>query len=224
MLSGMKRAWVAILLVICLPQAVDARRKRARTGTVIVRSATVGAVVYIDGQEVGTIPMKFPMALRAGKHTVKVSRQGHADYLDTFRIRAGRDVVLEIDLLAVSGILRVAARPPAEVVVDGRRVGQTPYLGELEPGRRMVEVRAPDYTVHSEEIVVAAGELYPLEVQLVPLPVVVPPAPTPWFGHWWVWAGAAVIVAGGVTAAVTLSDTDGPPPDPDHILTIEPQR
>lgn len=224
MLSGMKPAWVAILLLLSLPQFADARRKRARTGTVIVRSATVGADVFIDGQVVGTIPMKFPMALRAGKHTIKVSRRGYADYLDTFRIRPGRDVVLEIDLLAVSGVLRVAARPAAEVVVDGRRVGQTPYVGELEPGSRVVEVRAPDYSVHREQIVVDAGEAYSLEVQLVPLPVTVPPAPTPWYGHWWVWAGAAVVVAGGVTAALTLSDTDGPPPDPDHILTIDPRR
>ena len=26
--------------------------------------------------------------------------------------------------------------------------------------------------------------------------------PTPWYGRWWVWTGAAVLVAGGVTAAV----------------------
>lgn len=222
------KPWVAtlLLLLLCLPEAAEARRKkrtRTRSGTVIVQSSTVGADIFIDGQPVAKVPMKLPMALRAGKHTIKVSRQGYADYLDTFRIRSGRDVRLEIDLLPVSGVLRVAARPPADVVVDGRRVGETPYLGEVEPGSRVVEVRAPDHAVHRETLQVAAGELYPLEVQLVPLPPQVPAAPTPWYGHWWVWAGAAA-VAGGVTAAIVMSQPDGPPADPDHILNLEPTR
>jgi len=213
-----------MLLVLALSSVADARPRRARSGPVIVQSTTVGAEVHIDGQQIATTPMKLPLALRAGKHTIKVSRRGYADYVDTFRVRAGRDTTLEIDLLAVSGVLRVAARPPADVVVDGRRVGQTPYAGELEPGGRVVEVRAPGHAVHRETLTVVAGEIYPLEVQLVGLPEVAPPPPTPWYGHWWVWAGAAAVVAGGVTAALVAGGDGGPPAEPEHILTIEPAR
>ncbi len=216
---------VALLLLFCLAAPAPAKRsRRVRTGTVVVQSTTLGAEVHIDGQQVATIPMEFPLALRAGKHTIKVSRLGYADYLDTFRTRAGKDTVLEIDLLPVSGVLKVAARPPGVVVVDGRQIGESPFLGEIEPGERRVEVRAAGHSVHRQTLQVEAGQQYPLEVQLVPLPPERPAEPTPWYGHWWVWAGAAAVVAGVVTVAAVAASGDDPPPEPDHLLTIEPQR
>ena len=81
-----------------------------------------------------------------------------------------------------------------------------PFDGEVTPGEHMLEVRAPGHSTFKESLTVVAGETYPFDVQLVPLAVGAGEvAPTPWYGHWWVWAGAAAVVAGGVTAGLLLS-------------------
>ncbi|MCP4710054.1 MAG: PEGA domain-containing protein, partial [Planctomycetes bacterium] len=68
-----------------------------------------GAVVFIDGRKRGRIPLKRPIRLRAGKHTVKVQKQGYTRYLDVFRVTAGRTTKLEIDLLPKAAVLIVGA-------------------------------------------------------------------------------------------------------------------
>lgn len=221
---------LAILLCLAMlaPAVADARGRKkkapARNGTVLVQSSTTGAQVWVDGQLVGEVPMALPLALRSGRHTIKVTLAGHADYLDTFNIASGKDKVLEIDLLAVAGVLRARAQPAdATVVVDGRALGAVPYEGELEPGRRVVELRAPGYAVHRVELAVDAGQVYPVDATLVPLPPPEEVGPTPWYGHWWVWAGAAAVVATGVTVAL-VAGGDDLPADPPYIVTIEPTR
>ncbi len=220
----MKAAWLLpVALLAALPLDADARRRRRRggSGTVIVQSTTAGAQIFIDGKAVAEVPMKLPLALRAGEHTIRVTKPGYADYLDTFRVRRRKDEVLAIDLLAVAGVLRIDANPQGQVVVDGRQIGETPFEGELEPGERKVEVRSPGRSVFKKTLKIVAGEVFVLEVTLVPLPPREPAVATPWYGEWWVWAGAAAVVAVGVTSAVVLSADEGPPPEPDHIADIE---
>lgn len=199
----------------------------AATGTVLVRSTTIGARVFVDDHEVGAIPMRLPLVLRAGQHTVKVSRPGYADYLDTFRLAPGQDLILEIDLLPAAGVLRVGASVPGAVVlVDGRPLGDAPFEGEVDPGTRVVELRAPGHAPLRRTVELVAGEVTAIDATLVPLPTAAPTAaadaeaPAPWYGRWYVWAGAAAVVAGGVAIAVAVSEDDRPR-DPEHVLTIQ---
>jgi hypothetical protein len=197
------------------------------TGTVLVRSATTGASILIDEHEAGKVPMSLPVVLRAGEHSVKVSRPGHADYLDTFRLAAGQDLVLEIDLLPTAGVLRVEADAPGAVVlVDGRPIGEAPFEGEVEPGSRAVEVRAPGRAAFRQTVALEAGEAATLKATLMPLPEVPAAGAGPaWYERWYVWAGAAAVLAGGVAVAVVATrGADGDAKDPEHILRIEPVR
>lgn len=212
---------------------VSSASARTPAGTVLVRSTTVGAEVWIDDQLIGEVPMEYPLQVRSGEHTVKVTKPGHADHIDTFTLKRGQDLVLEIDLLATVGVLRVAhpeAVPPeSEVIVfiDGQAVGQTPFEGEVEPGEPVVEVRARGYHPHQESLDVLPGEVYEIT------PVVLPGAgaqaaaaaeeSTPWYGRWWVWAGAAAVVVGATTAAIVASQPDEDPP-PDLSVSIEMAR
>jgi hypothetical protein len=173
--------------------------------------------------------MKLPVVLRAGRHTVKVTRPGYADYLDTFRLGNGQDLVLEVDLLATAGVLRVAADAPGAVVlVDGRPVGEAPFEGEVEPGPRTVEVRAPGRAPFRRTVTLVAGEVAAVQATLVELPPQVAPAeaaPDAWYERWYVWAGAAAVLAGGVAVAVVATrGADDQAKDPDHVLHIEPVR
>ena len=221
--------WAIVALVV-LSMGLGGGR-RTRTSTVVVTSTTTGAKLFIDGHEVGEVPMRMPLALRSGLHTVKVSRPGYADYIDSFEIDPGEDLVLEIDLLATAGVLRVNASVfDAHVFADGQPLGPVPYDGELEPGSRTIQVRAPGHAAFEQTFEVMEGQVYPLEVTLVPLPARVRNRvvgdgdrsdDTAWYGHWWVWAGAAVVVAGGVTAAVLASGADDGSPEPDYTVPID---
>lgn len=220
--------WIAFLALAsahAAPRGGSSKKPpKSRDGSLFVQSTTLGARILVDGELVGEVPMEAPLTLKPGDHSIKVSKAGHADYIDTFRIEPRKRTLLEIDLLPVAGVLRFDSTPMgAAVVVDGRHLGETPYEGELKPGRREVELRLPGHTTYHREIIVQAGEFYPLAADLVPMAEVPVDTETPWYGHWWVWAGVAA-VAGGVTAAFLLGEGDEAPPDPPFLLEVEPIR
>src|SRR5687768_5513169 len=62
--------------VLAAPAAAAPAKKN---GTIIVNSPVLGATVYVDGEEVGTIPVD-PFELRFGNHVVKVVRKGLIDF------------------------------------------------------------------------------------------------------------------------------------------------
>lgn len=225
---GFHRIVLAVLFLaipaLAAPRTPVKKPPKSRDGSLLVQSATEGATILLDGEPIGEVPMLEAIPLKPGSYSIKLTKAGHADYIDTFKVEARKRTLLEIDLLPVAGILRFDSQPSgAVVVVDGRQLGETPYQGELKPGVRVVELRLTGYSVYRRELTVEAGAHYPLAADLVPLPEAIDEE-TPWYGHWWVWAGAAVVV-GGVTAALLLRD-DGPqaPPDPPFLLNIEPIR
>ena len=61
-------------------------------------------------------------------------------------------------LEAAPGRIRVTSDPSGAVVrVDGRRVGKTPWVGELPPGEHVVELRAPGYVDEGRTLVTVPG-------------------------------------------------------------------
>ncbi|MCA9541207.1 MAG: PEGA domain-containing protein [Myxococcales bacterium] len=218
---------LSLIGLLVLSDAALARRGRSRRKpkptTVLVSSLTEGAEIQIDGVPVATVPMHDPLTLPPGEHTVRVSRPGYADYLDSFRLKVGEAAVLNIDLLAVAGVLVVRADPPgAEVVVDGKIVGTAPFRGDMEPGPRAVILRAPGRTAWRRLMRVEAGQSYNIDVVL--LPEAPPPDPS-WYENPWVWGGvaAAAVVVAAVVIGVSASGEEALPA-PDYQLTIEPVR
>ncbi len=66
-----------------------------------------------------------------------------------------------------TGRLQILARPWAEVAVDGRRVGTTPFRPiELPAGEHTVVFSHPDYKSFQRKITVAAGQTTRLEIDL----------------------------------------------------------
>lgn len=68
--------------------------------------------------------------------------------------------------------LEIESRPPgATVRIDGRLVGQTPWRGNIEPGRRQVDLELDDHAPLSRTINAERGQTYPLSVTLNPAQV-----------------------------------------------------
>ncbi len=218
-----------VVVVVSMTLDVDARRRRRRriTGTLVIESTTKGAKVFIDGDEVGSIPMESPIRLMPGQHTVKVTKPGHTQYMETIRIRRGRRVRLEVDLLPIAGVVDLLTSPEgARVYLDGKFVGKTPLRGlEIKAGKHTVRIAHIGFYDAIRKFQIVAGVQRKIIVQLKSLPDDINPLipktpPKKWYEKWWVWASAA----GGLVALVTAIAVPVAMSGKDPIKDFNPDR
>ncbi len=234
MLSGrLPVAWAllgAAVLFALAPAAVDAQRRGGRggrpggggaaagggTGRLIVLCQQEGAQVFVDEQQVGTVPLE-PQSLGAGEHTVRVTRPGYTEFTDVVTIRPRADTQIEVELMAVSGVVHVTSVPDgAQVFVDGRFQGQTPAELELPDGEHSIRVRRQGYQEAIRTVRSAAGHQAEVEVRLEELSPEDDPShiyadPKAWYERPWTWlaiGGGTVAVA--VTIVAIVVATSGP--------------
>ncbi|MEO6951122.1 MAG: PEGA domain-containing protein [Polyangia bacterium] len=200
-------------------------------GTLALTSSTLGAEVFIDGDSVGTTPLKGTLTLTADEHTLKVVKPGYAPLIDVVKIARRKTTKLDIDLTPVAGILRVKANiKESRVFVDGKFVGEAPLEAEISVGARGVLVSRAGYKDFFQNVEAVAGQEIALEVQLDELPPELNPykpkaAPPPkWYDKWWVWtagvAGVAIVVT-AVAVPVALSQRDPVKAfDPSYTYTV----
>ena len=206
-----------VSLVLALAGIVRADAPRAM-GTLTITSSTLGAEVFIDGDSVGTTPLKGNLTLTADEHTLKVVKPGYAPLIDVVKIGKRKVTKVDVDLTPVAGILRVKANiKESRVFVDGKFVGEAPLEAEVGVGARGVLVSRAGYKDFFQNIEAVAGQEVALEVTLDELPPELNPykaraaAPARWYDKWWVWtagvAGLAVVVT-AVAVPVARSQRD----------------
>ena len=129
-----RRSVVVLATLVCVAVVVQAtgptharKRRSKRYGYLQLECNTEGAEVFVDSQPVGQVPLGRRLRLGAGKHTVKITKQGFTQFLDVIKVRPRRTTRLEIDLLPMAGVLKVTANVAEALVhVDGQFVGTTP--------------------------------------------------------------------------------------------------
>ncbi|MBX5481372.1 MAG: PEGA domain-containing protein [Myxococcaceae bacterium] len=126
-----------------------------------------GAQISIDGQKAQE-GKKVPVD--AGEHTVVVKRPGWADYSKQVTVAAGKTVEISATLEAVAGVLTVSADVPgAEVLLDGRSLGEVPIRNALvPPGVHEVLIRRDGFEDTVSRISVRAGRDYTVDGALKP--------------------------------------------------------
>ena len=108
-------------------------------------SANVTGIVVVDGRMRGKLPLLVPLRLNAGRHVVRVLKDGYQTFEHTVESEPGKTVSLDAKLtrLERSGGLRIECPdlPGAEVFVDGANLGTCPFEGALAPGSHLVWTR-----------------------------------------------------------------------------------
>jgi hypothetical protein len=173
-----------------------------------------GALVKIDGEDVGRSPFANPVPVDLGKHVVHVEKEGFAPYEGPVDVAGQNAVSINVALKGVeagptTAILAVSASEERDVVtVDDQVVGSGKWEGTVPPGIHHVRVTAEGKQPYTAEIELHAGEHRSIETTLEDAGKKAPLWP-------WLVGGGAVLVAGAVVGGYFLfkpSNTEGPPP------------
>ena len=117
------------------------------------------AEVRIDGELIGTTPLE-DFEVRPGTHQIQFTAERFLTEVVTLDVDGGhkRDA-LSVELTPSWAPVSVNSSPAgAEVLVDGRVLGQTPAELELTAGDRNIELRLAGYNSWRREIRVVADE------------------------------------------------------------------
>jgi len=125
----------------------------------IVSRPVDGAVVAIDGEEVGVTPIEaLPVA--PGTHTLTARAPRHQPASLQIEVEgAGKQQAFAIELIPAWAAVSLASDPAgARVWVDGTELGETPGSFELEAGTRSVELRLAGHETWKRDIQVIADQ------------------------------------------------------------------
>jgi hypothetical protein len=136
-----------------------------------------GALVQLDGKEVGTAPLAEPLRLGVGAHEVEVSRPGFLPTTRSVTVAGEERRTLEIALarLADADVARMAqvpvscGVPDVTIVLDGEVVGQTPLGAPLlvAAGAHELGFRRDGYVERALRLEVPAGPVQAVECGLL---------------------------------------------------------
>lgn len=129
-----------------------------------------GAVVFIDGEEVGSTPLEA-VELAAGTHDVMVRAERYQDFSTRVLIEGeGTIEKLDVELSPRWAPITFRSEPSgATVRVDDKAVGPTPVTADVLEGAHGYEMVRPGYKPHRGRVIVEAGKPQSLAVvELLP--------------------------------------------------------
>ncbi|HAN30388.1 MAG TPA: hypothetical protein DCQ06_02210 [Myxococcales bacterium] len=233
--SVTRHVGLSLIVLMVLAPALDAearrrRRRRARvkppaTATIEILSMTKGATIFIDDRNVGRVPLNKPVTVSPNQsHVVRLQKRGFTPYVETVRLKPGTSRELEADLVPSGGILQVICNVRrAQVLLDGKPIGRTPFDGDIPAGKHKLEVVAPGKQPQSRLVDLRAGNLMKVAFVLKAPPPPVVKKDNSVFGRWWFWTAVGAAVIGGATAAALASrDVQVSAPQPNLTLKLSP--
>ena len=139
-----------------------------------------GAVLSVDGNDVGKTP--FIGVIPAGDHELVIRKDGFKSLGNSFVMPDGRDLDLRFTLEVppekpAPPRIAVSSDPiGASVLLDGKEVGQTPFLAELASGDHVVKLARKGFIAYQRKIFMPKDRDVEVTLALIPEPP--PPGPS----------------------------------------------
>lgn len=115
------------------------------TGVLTFDVNETGAMVVVDGREVGLTPLSGPVRVDVGPHGVRVTKAGYETFEQTVKVLAMQslpvDAKLAKDIKTGKVTIKDKAGAAVHVFVDDVDRGAAPVTVELSPGAHIVELR-----------------------------------------------------------------------------------
>lgn len=141
----------------------------AQVGSVRLLSNVPNAMLYFDGENLGTGPATIA-DVRPGQHIAEARAPGYDSVQQTVTVEPGQEVVVAINLEepeAEPGVIEVRSNTPgARVFIAGDDLGPPPIVAEVTPGAFGVRIEAPGFTAHGQTCEVADGGRCVVDVEL----------------------------------------------------------
>jgi hypothetical protein len=125
----------------------------------MVSSSTPGARVSIDGGPAESLDAPFIVDVKPGKHVFRVTAAGFVDAEKQVVVVEGSLLPQDVTLEEKPALLDFEGEDDAEVSIDGRFIGRTPFARPLEvdPGTRFVTVSKNGYDAFAKEFDMGRG-------------------------------------------------------------------
>lgn len=141
-------------------------RLEPRMGAAILISNPPGASLAVDGKTIGITPKKIS-SLFMGTHQYTMKKKGVTTRTGRFAVREGQTVNVEETLSKLPDISVRCTPDGADVLLDGRRMGQSPtVLKEVSPGAHTVECKLAGYASARGKVEARAGARATVELAL----------------------------------------------------------
>ena len=127
--------------------------------SVNIKSKPTGAIVIVDGKEVGNTPVDVS-DIKPGKHLVEIKMDRCKNWSESIEINAGKDNNITAVLQQLVGLVKINSEPSnATILIDGKEAGNTPAVfNDIKPGKHLVEVKMEDYETWSNKVKVEIGK------------------------------------------------------------------
>lgn len=171
------------------------QRLRSLIATVTLTVNVPEAALTIDGEEAGEVRGGRELQLPAGTHEIELSAEGYLSESRELNLAGGMVTDVDVELTRMA-ILRVDAQiSGADLLIDGRSVGQTPFEGEMPLGNHTFRVEHDGYQPWEGEVEGLPGRTVRVRTELATTERRMSPA--------WFWTSLAFTVAtGGVSIAM----------------------
>jgi len=143
---------------------------RPFVSTLQLATDQTGAVLSIDGVEIGVTPFIEPVRIDVGRRKLSLVKDGFAPLEKTVDVVQGAPVALTLALVPLlkTGIvsISVTGAPGATLFMDGRELGRAPFQGEVPEGPHTFEARAAGYYATRQTSEVPYGKTLSLSLSL----------------------------------------------------------
>ncbi len=131
-----------------------------------------GATVTVDGKVLGKTP--FIGVVPAGDHALELKLEGRRRAQAQIMMPDDRDLDLRFTLeradLARKAFVAISTEPTgADVFIDGRQEGRSPYRVELPPGAHVVKLEVPGFKPYEKKFTMPDGNDLDVTVAMVPI-------------------------------------------------------
>ena len=164
-LPGYKNNWQKIEMKLGDQQELLVPLEK-ETASVMITSTPDSAAVKFQNKNLGNTPVVI-RDLPYGTYTAELSRHGFNPQTVTWQVDSPLPQLVRASLDSNLGTLIISSVPAnAEVIMDGKSIGRTPFRDNVEEGKHEIELRRNGYVSLKKSVHVRSKETARLE-QLV---------------------------------------------------------
>lgn len=118
------------------------------------------AKVFIDGSYAETTPLKSPLKLKSGERKLTLSHPEFGEFVTTLNVKSGSTGEFTHNFRNTSGYLIVNVFPWAEVFINEKSAGLTPFQAAipLSPGGYRIVLKNPAFSPFEKTAIISAGD------------------------------------------------------------------